>query len=159
MEEKGKANQGAGIIMDRIPIYGVNASESNTLKDLVLSLPENSKRRWVLLSRLSELCSTYAQPHDADKAFTFSSALGAIGVGFGFFALLQADSSSPILVLLFFVFLVLTGTLICLSTKMAIGNDREKEKQTKELFLFAQRGLNEMTLAYASDSDCDRKND
>ena len=58
---------------------------------------------------------------------------------------------------LFFVFLALTIALFYLSAKMAIGNNEETRKQTTDLFLFAQRELNEIVLAYVADSSFDEK--
>lgn len=143
--------------MDKIPISGVNAAESDTLKKLVSSLPKNSKEKWMLLSRLSKLCNAHTQPYDSNNIFAFSSALSAGGAAFGFYAILQTDSNNSILSFLFFVFLALTIALFYLSAKMAIGNNEETRKQTTDLFLFAQRELNEIVLAYVADSSFDEK--
>lgn len=40
---------------------------------------------------------------------------------------------------------------------MAIGNNEETRKQTTDFFLFAQRELNEIVLAYVADSSFDEK--
>lgn len=147
----------AKAIMDKIPISGVNAAESDTLKKLISSLPKNSKEKWMLLSRLSKLCNAHTQPYDSNKIFAFSSALSAGGAAFGFYAILQTDSNNSVLSFLFFIFLALTIALFYLSAKMAIGNNEETRKQTTDLFLFAQRELNEIVLAYVADSSFDEK--
>lgn len=138
-KRESKIYEEAYEIMNRIPTVGVNAEESDKLKKLVLSLPKSSKKRIILLPRLSKLCNECTQPYDDNKIFAFSAALSAGGAAFGFYVILQADSSNLILSFLFFVFLALTTMLFYLSTKMVIGGNGETRKQTKELF-FLRKG-------------------